>query len=74
MTTLNSSQFVLTECCQAQLVRLSMDNDDLPRCAGCGHRQAENGVSPVQTRERGPVAWATEIPNRLRAQWAGRAL
>jgi hypothetical protein len=72
---LNPSQFSLTKCCNAPMVMLSHDNDDLPRCAGCGHRKPdpETGTRPTQTRERGPSAWLTEMPNRLRAQRAGRS-
>lgn len=60
----------LTTCCGAPTVNLTHDNDSLPRCISCGHRQPENGVKPVQTRERSISAWATEMPNRLRAQRA----
>lgn len=47
-----------------------------PRCTGCGHRviNPETGHVPVQTRELGPKAWVTEMPNRERAKRATAAL
>ena len=72
MTSLSPLQFQLSGCCSAPMVRLPHDNDNLPRCSGCGHRKQdpETGARPKQTRERGPVAMVTEMPNRMRARRA----
>lgn len=41
-----------------------------PRCTGCGHRVIDprNGHVPIETRQQGPMRWATEMPMRALAK------
>lgn len=44
-----------------------------PRCAGCGHRQADSlNRPPARTRELPAVLWPFEIASRIEARLRGR--
>lgn len=44
----------------------------VPRCSGCGHRQAHDGTPPCRTRSQPLRAWS-EIRDRRRARRHGQA-
>jgi hypothetical protein len=49
-----------------------LDGEQLPRCAGCGHRQPHpvTGEIPRETRRQAPWTWPRELVSRRRAQRA----